>query len=262
MDLSIFSLEGKTAVVTGAGRGLGRACALALADAGADVVLAGRNLENLNRTEAEIVARGCKTLPVVVDILKEADIKNMIRQTVDQFGKVDILVNNSGVVKISPLENLKPEDWTWVIDTNLKGTFLCCQAVIPEMKKRKYGKIINMASLGGIRGAKNMSVYSASKAGIIRLSEALALELAGYNVTVNCICPGMILTDMNRAFFEIGEGKKEMTRYPMKRPGEVEDIAGAIIYFASDASAYVTASYLIIDGAQRWKGVEYVPAGR
>ena len=254
MDLSMFSLEGKTAIVTGASRGIGRACAIALATAGADVVLASRRLEDLKKTAIEVNAKGTRALPITVDILKQEDIKRMVQETLDSFGRLDILVNNSGVGKISLLENLRVEDWDWVVDTNLKGTFLCCQAVIPHMKSRKHGRIINMASLGGIRGAKNMSVYNATKAGIIRMSEALALELVGYNITVNCICPGMILTDMNRPFYEKESGKAEMAKYPMKRPGNVEEIAGALIYLASDASSYVTASSLIIDGAQRWKG--------
>ena len=255
MDLSMFSLEGKTAIVTGASRGLGRTCAIALAKAGADVVLASRSMEDLKKTAAEVNGAGAMALPIRVDILKQEDVKRMVQETLDSFGKLDILVNNSGVGKISLLENLKVEDWDWVIDTNLKGTFLCCQAVIPHMKSRKYGRIINMASLGGIRGSKNMSVYNASKAGIIKMSEALALELVGYNITVNSICPGMILTDMNRPFYEKDSGKAEMAKYPMRRPGRVEEIEGAVIYLASDASSYVTATSLIIDGAQRWKGV-------
>lgn len=254
MDLSIFSLEGKTAIVTGASRGIGKACALGLADAGADLVLASRSIDELEKTAAEIEAKGSRALPLEVDLLKRDDIENMVSRTVEYFGKVDILLNNSGVGKISLLENLKEDDWDWVIDTNLKGTFLCCQAVIPQMKKRNYGRIINMSSLGGIRGAKNMSVYNASKGGIMRLSEALALELAPYGITVNCICPGMILTAMNAPYFDTDRGKLEIAKYPMKRPGRVDEVSGAVIYLASDAASYVTASYLIIDGAQRWKG--------
>lgn len=254
MDLSIFSLEAKTAIVTGASRGIGRVCALALADAGADVVLASRSLEDLKKTAVEVEAKGSKALPIAVDLLSESDIENMVRQTVDHFGKVDILVNNAGTGKISLMENLETADWNRVIDTNLKGVFLCCKAAVQEMKRRKYGRIINMASLGGIRGSRNMSVYNASKGGIMRLSESLALEVVSYNITVNCICPGMILTDMNRPFFEKGKGRQEMLGYPMKRPGKVDEIAGAVIYLASDASSYVTASAIIIDGAQRWKG--------
>jgi NAD(P)-dependent dehydrogenase (short-subunit alcohol dehydrogenase family) len=247
-------LEGKTAIVTGASKGIGKVCALALADGGADVVLASRNLEGLKRTAAEVEEKGSKALPMVVDILKESDIEHMVTQTVDHFGKVDILVNNAGTGKISLMENLKTEDWDRVIDTNLKGTFLCCRAVIPEMKKRRYGKIINMCSLGGIRGSRNMSVYNASKGGIMRLSESLALEVVDHGILVNCICPGMFLTDMNRPFFEKGKGRQEMLGYPMRRPGRIDEITGAVIYLASDASSYVTASALIIDGAQRWKG--------
>lgn len=254
MDLSIFSLEGKTAIVTGASRGLGKACALALADAGADVVCTSRNLEALKKTAEAVEAKGSKSLPLVVNILSEESIKNMVKQTVDHFGKIDILVNNAGVSKVAHVENLDSADWDWVIDTNLKGTFLFCKAVLPEMKKQKYGKIINMSSLAGIRGSKNLSCYNASKGGLMRFSESLALEVVGYNITVNCICPGYILTDMNRSFFKTEKGKAEIDKYPMKRLGDVNEIAGAVIFLASDASSYVTASTIIIDGAQRWKG--------
>ena len=254
MIISRFGLEGKTAIVTGASKGIGKACALGLAEAGADVVLASRNIDEIEKTAAEIRAKGQKAIPIKVDVLKEEEIEEMVKKTVDCFGKVDILLNNSGVGKISLVENLKVADWDWVIDTNLKGTFLCCKAVIPEMRKKKYGRIINMASLGGIRGSKNMGVYTASKGGIMRLSETLAIELVNDNITVNCVCPGMILTDMNEPYFLSERGKEELKKYPMKKPGNVEDVAGAVIYFASDAASYVTASYLVVDGGQRWKG--------
>jgi len=254
MGLSIFSLAGKTAIVTGASRGIGKACALALADAGADITITSRKLPDLTGTVREIEAKGCKALHVATDVLKEADVERMVKNTVDHFGKVDILVNNAGVAQLGPVEKLTAEEWDRVIDTNLKGTFLCCKAAIPHMKKQQYGRIINMASLGGIRGFKNMACYNASKGGILRFSESLALELINDGITVNCICPGYIATSMNEAFFKTEKGKMELSKYPMKRAGRVQELAGAIIYLASEASSYVTATSIIVDGAQRWKG--------
>ena len=254
MDLSIFSLEGKTAIVTGASKGLGRACALALADAGADVVCASRNIEALKITSEAIEAKGSKSLPLPVDILSEKSIGRAVQETLDHFGKIDILVNNAGVAKVAPVQHLDSADWDWVLDTNLKGAFLFCKAILPAMKGQRYGKIVNVASLGGIRGAKNLSSYNASKAGLIRFSEALALEVVRYNITVNCICPGYFLTDMSKQYFGTKKGKAETEKYPMKRPGDLSEIAGALIFLVSDASSYVTASSVIVDGAQRWKG--------
>ena len=255
MDLSLFSLEGRTAIVAGASRGLGKACALALADAGADVVCTSRDLEALRKTAEAIEAKGSNALTLVADILSEESIENMVKQAIDHFGKIDILVNNAGLAKITPVQYLDSADWDVVLDTNLKGAFLTCKAILPEMKKRSYGRIINMSSLGGLRGTKNLSAYDASKAGLIKFSEVLALEVVGYNITVNCICPGYILTDMNREFFKSKDGKAELDKYPMKRPGDVSDIGGALIFLASDAASYVTATTVIVDGAQRWKGL-------
>jgi NAD(P)-dependent dehydrogenase (short-subunit alcohol dehydrogenase family) len=254
MDLSIFSLEGKTAIVTGTSKGLGKTCALALADAGADVVCASRNLEALKITSEAIEAKGSKSLPLPVDILSEKSIERAVQETLDHFGKIDILVNNAGVAKVAPVQHLDSADWDWVLDTNLKGAFLFCKAILPAMKEKGYGKIINVSSMAGIKGMKNLSCYNASKAGLIRFSEALALEVVRYKITVNCICPGYFLTDMNRQFFETEKGKAEIEKYPMKRLGNVGEIAGAVIFLASDASSYVTASSIIIDGAQRWTG--------
>jgi NAD(P)-dependent dehydrogenase (short-subunit alcohol dehydrogenase family) len=255
MDLSMFSLEGRTAIVTGSSRGLGKACALALADAGADVVCTSRDLEALRRTAEAIEAKGSKALSLVADLLSEESIENMLKQALGHFGKIDILVNNAGLAKVAPVQYLDSADWDLVLNTNLKGAFLMCKAILPKMKKHRYGRIINVSSLGGLRGTKNLSSYDASKAGLIKFSEALALEVVGYNITVNCICPGYILTDMNREFFESEKGKMEIDKYPMKRPGYLNDIGGALIFLASDAASYVTATTVIIDGAQRWKGM-------
>ena len=255
MDLSLFSLEGRAAIVTGASKGLGKACALALADAGADVVCTSRDLEALKKTAKAIEAKGSKALTLVADILSEESIGNMLKQALGHFGKIDILINNAGLAKVAPVQHLDSADWDLVLNTNLKGAFLLCKAIVPEMKKRRYGRIINVSSLGGLRGTKNLSSYDASKAGLIKFSEALALEVVGYNITVNCICPGYILTDMNREFFESEKGKMEINKYPMKRPGYLSDIGGALIFLASDAASYVTATTVIVDGAQRWKGV-------
>jgi len=253
--LKIFSLEGKTAIVTGAGRGLGKTCALALAGAGATVVCVSRTLDALTRTADEIRAMGGKALPLEVDVLSEDSINSATRKVLELFGRIDILVNNAGVVKAAPVERLDTADWDWIMDTNLKGAFLFCKSVVPHMKKQNYGKIVNMSSLGGIRAAKNLSCYTASKAGLMRFSETLALEVIAHNITVNCICPGYVASDMNKEFFKSEAGKRELARYPMKRPADADEIAGALIFLASDASSYVTASTIIVDGAQRWKGV-------
>jgi NAD(P)-dependent dehydrogenase (short-subunit alcohol dehydrogenase family) len=254
IDLSLFSIEGRTALVTGASRGLGKACALALAGAGANVVCTGRDLQGLNQTAASVQEKGRKSLVVTADVLDEDSIRRVIKETVDRFGSIHILVNNAGVSEVRRVEHLDPLEWDRVLNTNLKAAFLFCKHVLPHMKKQKYGRIINMSSLGGIRGSKNLSCYNASKAGLIRFSESLALEVIGDNITVNCLCPGFFITDMNRRFFETDKGKAEINKFPMKRAGDLKEIAGALIFLASDASSYVTATALIVDGAQRWKG--------
>lgn len=254
IDLSLFSLEGKVALVTGASRGLGKTCALALANAGADIVCTGRNPEDLKQTAASVQEIGRKSIGVIADVLDEKQILRVVKEAIDQMGAIHILVNNAGVSELRSVDRLNPADWDRVLNTNLKSPFLFCKHVLPHMKKQRYGRIINMSSLGGIRGSKNLSCYNASKAGLIRFSESLALEVVDDQITVNCLCPGFFVTDMNRWFFETDKGKVEIDKFPMKRAGDLKEIAGPLIFLASEASSYVTATALIVDGAQRWKG--------
>jgi 2-deoxy-D-gluconate 3-dehydrogenase len=249
------SLEGKTAIVTGARRGIGRATALAFAGAGADLLIADIVTDDglLAGVAAEIRKLGRECLTLKVDISKKLDVEKMAAQAVKKFGKIDILANIAGVW--IPGENLidtPEENWDRVIDTNLKGTWFCCRAVGTVMKEQESGNIINLSSQVGLNPGTGGGAYSISKAGIIMMTRQLALELAENNIRVNAIAPGIVKTDFNKGLWKNDQGAKQMgNMVPLGRLAEPEDIARAALFFASDDSSYITGTVIPVDGG--WK---------
>lgn len=246
----MFDLSGKVALVTGASSGMGRATAIALANQGASVVCAARRLDKLENLVAEITANGQKAVAIQMDVTKRDQVDAAVTLAVKTFGKLDILVNNAGALDYSPFLDLKEESWDKIIDTNLKGYFYAAQSGAREMVKTKWGRIINIASIasGGVGvGFPMISHYCASKGGVIGLTEALAGELGPMGITVNAIGPGGIETEMTQGTTD--EAKKGMTaRLPIKRFGTAEEIAAAVVYFASEEAAYTTGATLYVDG--------------
>jgi NAD(P)-dependent dehydrogenase (short-subunit alcohol dehydrogenase family) len=248
MNISdLFELKTKTAIVTGAGRGLGQAMAIGLAKAGATVVAA--DLLDVSITVDDITRLGHDSLGVKLDVTKPADIKKMVQQTVKKFGRIDILVNNAGIIRRTPAESMTENDWDEVIEVNLKGEFRCAQEVGKQMIKQQTGRIINIASVAGLFGSAGTASYSASKAGIILLTKTLALEWAKYNINVNAICPGLFVTKMTDPYLKDQSFRQMIkTRVPLARPGMPEELVGTVIYLSSRASEYMTGHALVIDG--------------
>jgi len=243
----MFDLTGKIALVTGASSGIGRASALALATQGAKVVVAARRLDKLEALAAEIKSHGKDALAVQMDVTKKADIDAAISATIKAFGKLDILLNNAGALDYSPFLEMTEEKWDLVIDTNLKGYFLAAQSAAREMAKNKWGRIINIASVAsgavGI-GFPQLAHYTASKGGVIGLTEAMAAELGPMGILVNAIGPGGIETEMTKGM----DMSAFNTRLSVKRIGKPEEIAAAVVYLASDESSYTTGATLYVDG--------------
>lgn len=247
--LDLFSLRGRAALVTGAGRGIGYAYAKALAEAGADVACADLNLAAARRTAAEIAAAGGRALAIECDVTKKAQVQAMVDSVVESFGRLDVAVNNAGIAKGGPAEELSEESWDAVVDVNLKAVFLCCQAEARVMLPRGYGKIVNTASMSGtiVNRPQNQSNYNAAKAGVVHLTKSCAAEWASRGVRVNCISPGHTITPMTVG---VSDEWKSIWRgnTPMDRLGDPSDLVGALIYLASSASDYATGLDLIVDG--------------
>lgn len=243
-----MSLQGKTAIVTGGGRGIGRAICLEFAAQGANVVInyAG-NSEAAEKTAADCEALGAKAAIIKADVSKSEEVDAIFALAVEQFGRVDILVNNAGVTKDKLIMAMSEEDFDKVVDTNLKGAFLCMKAASKLMMKQRSGRIINMSSVVGVRGNAGQVNYAASKAGIIGMTKSLAKELAGRNVTVNAIAPGFIDTDMTAV---LSDKVKEaiLGDIPMKKLGKPEDIAKTAAFFAQDEAGYITGQVICVDG--------------
>lgn len=250
MDLSrLFDLSGRVAIVTGAGSGLGRAMALGIAQYGADVVVPDINLEAARTVAAEIEALGRRALPLAVDVTSSDQVNALVAQTLAAFGKVDILVNNAGVNTWKLGLFVAEDEWDRVVDTNLKGVFLCAQAVGRVMRDQRHGKIVNIASIMGIVGLRYCSPYAAAKGGVITLTKSLALEWARYNVNVNAIAPGFTRTPMTQSAIEDPTYYQELTRdTPFGRFAEPEEMVGACLYLVSDAANFVTGITIPVDG--------------
>jgi 3-oxoacyl-[acyl-carrier protein] reductase len=244
-------LSGKTAIVTGARRGMGRAISLALAREGADVVVSDISQEDCQRVVDEIEQLGRKGLAVKCDVSSSGDVEAMVRKAVAEFGRVDILVNNAGIISYRPFLELTEEDWDKTLNVNLKGQFLCARAVAREMVKSKHGRIINIASIssGGCGIAFPLIAhYTASKGGVVALTEALALELTSRGINVNAICPGAIDTDMAKGAKESGQLEQVLARVPKGRLGKPEEIADLAVFLASEQSEYISGAAIVIDG--------------
>ncbi|OGP96095.1 MAG: hypothetical protein A2157_19115 [Deltaproteobacteria bacterium RBG_16_47_11] len=248
--MEIFSLKGKKAFVSGASRGLGREISITLAEAGADVVLASRNMEALNETAGQIRKLGRDALVCPMDISKLDDIERSVNDAFEAFGDIEILVNNSGVAGEGPVVDMAPETWDYVMNVNLRGHVFCSKAVGRHMIEKRYGKIINIASVAGIDAVIYNSSYCVSKAALIMFTKSLALEWARYNIQVNALCPGVFLTDLNREFFMKPVSQKVMKKIPMRRLADVKEIRGAVLLLASEASSFMTGSVLVIDGGR------------
>jgi NAD(P)-dependent dehydrogenase (short-subunit alcohol dehydrogenase family) len=248
--VSIFDLTGKVAIVTGGGTGIGKAIALQFARAGADVVVASRKQANLNTVVAEIKSTGRRALAVAVDVRIPEQVDAMVKQTVTEFGKLDIMVNNAGAGFMCPVEEMTANGWDVIFSINLKGVFLCSQAAGRVMIPQKSGKIVNIASNAGINGGMGRSHYAASKAGVINFTRSLAMEWAKYNINVNAIGPGMIETAGVRAQ-KILTAENVETQPHLERPGEPEDVAYAAIFLASEASKHITGETIYIRGVPR-----------
>ena len=250
--LNLFSLEGKVAAITGPTRGIGRSMALALAEAGADVALLQRNVNQDDvKKEIEAMGRTCELIPCDLD---DADqVKQAIPTVVERFGAIDILVNNAGIQRRSPSVDFSETDWDDVINVNLKSVWLLCQQAGRYMVPNESGKIINMASLLSFQGGFTVPAYAAAKGAVAQLTKALSNEWAQHNVNVNAIVPGYIATDMNEALIaDEVRGRQILERIPSGRWGRPEDFMGAVVFLASDSSNYVNGHLLTVDGG--WMG--------
>jgi 3-oxoacyl-[acyl-carrier protein] reductase len=240
-------VSGRVALVTGASQGIGRACALALAEGGASIALAARNEAKLADVAKEIEAKGAKAAAFHLDVSNEDDVKTAVKAALEHFGKIDILVNNAGVTKDTLLMRMKRSDWDSVIQTNLTGAFLCTQAVIGAMLKQRWGRIINITSIFGQTGQAGQANYAASKAGLIGLTMAMAREVASRNITVNAVAPGYIETAMTAGLAEELKAKvNEMI--PLGRAGSDMDVAHAVGFLASEEAGYITGHVLKVNG--------------
>jgi len=253
MSIPSFSLEGKVAVVTGGRRGIGRAIALAFAEAGADVAVCDSVIEDgeLAAVVEEIQRLGRRSLAVQTDVTRKSEVDNLVKRVMDTLGAIDILVNNAGIGSRPTMLETPEDEWQKVIDVNLKGCYLCSQAVGKGMVERRRGSIISIASAAGIKGFAGRNTYNISKAGVIMLTKVLSRDLGKYNVRVNAIAPAIIRTELSRHRWEDPKAlAAEEARIPLGRLGKVEDLTGPALFLASDASSYITGHTIVVDGGQ------------
>jgi NAD(P)-dependent dehydrogenase (short-subunit alcohol dehydrogenase family) len=244
-----FSLHGKVAIVTGASRGLGQHFGRALARAGADLVITSRTLATLESFQQEIENLGRRVLPLALDLRKQESIQQMAEVAIAHYGKIDILVNNAGCNVRKPALDVTWDDWNLVLETNLRGTFFVSQSVARHMIARHYGRIINIGSVTCVAGYAGLGPYGASRGGVKQLTMSLADDWGMHGITVNCLAPGWFKTAQNAVLYENREWVEYLCdRIPLKRPGLPSDLDGAVVFLASDASAYITAQTLLVDG--------------
>ena len=253
--MTLFDLSGRTAVVVGGTSGIGKAIALGLADAGADVVSTGRRKELVDSVAAEIERRGRRTLRIPADVAETASLERVCAASVESLGRVDILVCAAGITRRVPTLDMDEADWNRIIETNVTGTLRACQVFGRRMVAQRSGRIITIGSLSSFVGLFEVAAYVASKSAVAGLTRALAIEWAPYNVTVNAIAPGVFRTDLNTALLDSPRGQELLARTPMKRFGRVDELVGAAVYLASDAASFVSGHMLAVDGGFLASGV-------
>jgi len=254
-------LEGRVALVTGAAQGIGKAIAVSFAREGADVVINDLNLEQARKVSEEITGSGRNSLAIKADVSNQQEVTEMVKQIIDKFKRIDILVNNAGISKILPFTETTEELWDKILGINLKGTFLCCKAVIPQMVQQRKGKIINMSSQSGKRGNAWHAAYCASKFGIIGLTQSIASEYAPYGININAVCPGVVFTPLwDEQLAQYGKKRRLPTekvkeyllsKIPLGRLPHLEEIANVVLFLASDESSYMTGQAINVTGGQQ-----------
>jgi NAD(P)-dependent dehydrogenase (short-subunit alcohol dehydrogenase family) len=255
MSVAMFDLTGRVAVVVGGTSGIGRAIALGLASAGADVVATGRRRELVERAAAEVRARGRRSAAVCADVADAGSLTSLRDACVKELGRIDILVAAAGVTKRVPTLEMTDEDWHRIVETNLTGVMRACKVFGATMVEQNYGRIITIASIASFVGLHEVAAYTASKAGVAGLTRALAIEWASHDVTVNAIAPGVFQTDLNRELLKSGRGQEFLVRTPMKRFGRIEELVGAAVFLASEAAGFVTGQVIAVDGGFLASGV-------
>jgi 2-deoxy-D-gluconate 3-dehydrogenase len=249
MAIPARPLEGKVAIVTGASRGLGRAIAVALAEAGADVALAARSKSDLEATASQVSGHGRRGLVAPTDVAEFSEVEALVERTVRELGRLDIVVNNSGIAKVVPLAEATPADWRAIVDVNLTGVFNGCRAAAPHLIAQGSGKIINVASVLATVALPGYVLYSATKGGVVSLTRALAVEWARHGIQVNAIAPGWFVTDMNEAAFGDPRIRERLLRdVPARRTGRAEEIGPLAVYLASPGSDFMTGQTVYLDG--------------
>jgi NAD(P)-dependent dehydrogenase (short-subunit alcohol dehydrogenase family) len=248
--MDLFRLDGRIAVITGGSKGLGKSIALGLAQAGATTVICSRHHEDCDSTASDITAQtGQESMGMAMDVTKEDDVNRVFQNVIQQYGRLNILINSAGINIRRPIEELKLEEFQQVIDTNLTGSWLCCRAAASTMKKQRSGSVVNIGSTLSAIGIADRTPYSSSKSGILGLTRVLALEWATFNVRCNAICPGPFLTEMNQPLLKEPEKVTALiSKTALNRWAELHEIRGAAVFLASEASSYVTGTALFVDG--------------